>query len=132
MRNVNKREQSLLHLKSYTFALRVIKMSEYLKEGKEYILCKQVLGSGTSIGAFIRESEFAQSGADFTNKLGIALKEANETDYWLSLLKDSNYIEEDAFNSMDKDCSELIAMLVSSIKTVRNRIKNSKGDTHNS
>ena len=68
---------------------------------QEFILSKQILRSGTSIGASIRESEFAQSNADFINKLSISLKEANETDYWLNLLKDSDYIDSNAFNSME-------------------------------
>ena len=71
---------------------------------QEFILSKQILRSGTSIGASIRESEFAQSNADFINKLSISLKEANETDYWLNLLKDSDYIDSNAFNSMEIDC----------------------------
>ena len=70
---------------------------------QEFILSKQILRSGTSIGASIRESEFAQSNADFINKLSISLKEANETDYWLNLLKDSDYIDSNAFNSMEID-----------------------------
>ena len=74
---------------------------------QEFILSKQILRSGTSIGASIRESEFAQSNADFINKLSISLKEANETDYWLNLLKDSDYIDSNAFNSMEIDCGEL-------------------------
>ena len=72
---------------------------------QEFILSKQILRSGTSIGASIRESEFAQSNADFINKLSISLKEANETDYWLNLLKDSDYIDSNAFNSMEIDLS---------------------------
>ena len=78
---------------------------------QEFILSKQILRSGTSIGASIRESEFAQSNADFINKLSISLKEANETDYWLNLLKDSDYIDSNAFNSMEIDCGELIAQM---------------------
>ena len=91
---------------------------------QEFILSKQILRSGTSIGASIRESEFAQSNADFINKLSISLKEANETDYWLNLLKDSDYIDSNAFNSMEIDCRELIALLVSSIKTAKNNQMN--------
>ena len=89
---------------------------------QEFILSKQILRSGTSIGASIRESEFAQSNADFINKLSISLKEANETDYWLNLLKD--YIDSNAFNSMEIDCGKLIALLVSSIKTAKNNQMN--------
>ena len=121
MKNSRHRNNSLLHAKSYAFALRIIKMVRHLKEEKhEYILSKQVLRSGTSIGALVRESEFAQSPADFINKLSVALKEANETDYWLNLLKDSQYIDEKSFESIENECGELIALLVSSIKTVRN------------
>ncbi|MCR5574733.1 MAG: four helix bundle protein [Bacteroidaceae bacterium] len=118
---IRKRENSILHIKSYAFSLRIIKMYRFLLEGrKEYILSKQVLRSGTAIGALVRESEFAQSSADFINKLNIALKEANETDYWLNLLHDSDYIDDLSFNSIQDDCGELIALLISSIKTKRN------------
>lgn len=82
MKNSRQREDSLLHAKSYDFALRIIGMNKYLREQKEeFVLSKQILRSGTAIGALIRESEFAQSQADFVNKLSVALKEANETDY---------------------------------------------------
>ena len=90
-------------------------------EKKERVLSKQVLRSGTAVGALVRESEFAQSAADFINKLKIALKEANETDYWLSLLHDTRYMDDDAFNSMEADCKELIALLVSSINTLNKK-----------
>lgn len=113
----------MLHTKSYAFALRMIRMTKFLRDDKqEYVLSKQILRSGTAIGALIRESEFAQSRADFINKLSVALKEANETDYWLNLMKDSNYIDNSSFESMITDCGELIALLVSSIKTVKNNL----------
>ena len=99
-------------------------MARFLREEKqEFILSKQALRSGTAIGALIRESEFAQSNADFINKLSIALKEANETDYWLGLLLDSDYIDDQSFESMAIDCDELMALLISSIKTVKNNQK---------
>lgn len=121
MMNLRKRTDSVLHTKSYAFALRMISMVKYLKEKKhETILSKQVLRSGTAIGALIRESEFAQSPADFINKLSIALKEANETDYWLNLLKDAEYIDGNSFASMETECGELIALLIASIRTVKN------------
>ena len=124
MKNSRNRKNSLLHAKSYAFALRVISMNRYLREEvQEFVLSKQILRSGTAIGALIRESEFAQSQADFINKLSIALKEANETDYWLNLLHDSQYINEISFDSMENDCGELIALLVSSIRTVKNNMK---------
>ena len=125
MKNCHNRTNSLLNTKSYSFALRIVQMTKYLREMKqEFILSKQILRSGTSIGASIRESEFAQSNADFINKLSISLKEANETDYRLNLLKDSDYIDSNAFNSMEIDCGELIALLVSSIKTAKNNQMN--------
>jgi four helix bundle protein len=111
---------SPLKVKSYAFALRVVRANKYLAENKEYVLSKQLLRSGTAVGALIREAEFAQSPADFISKMSIALKEANETSYWLSILKDTQYIEEQIYLSMNSDCSELIKMLVSSIKTAKN------------
>jgi len=103
--------------KSYAFAIRVVKLSRFLQqEEKEFVLSKQVLRSGTAVGALIREAEFGQSRADFTSKMNIALKEANETEYWLSLLKDTEYLSEDQFRSLQSDCKELIAMLVSTVK----------------
>ena len=109
---------SPLKQKSYDFAIRVVKLSQYLqREKKEFVLSKQVLRSGTAIGALIREAEFAQSKADFANKMSIALKEANETEYWLCLLKDTGFISETQSESLRSDCSELIAMLVSTVKT---------------
>ena len=123
MKNSRNRTDSLLHAKSYVFALRIIRMTKFLRENKqEFILSKQILRSGTAIGALVRESEFAQSRPDFLNKLSVALKEANETDYWLNLLKDSDYIANNSFDSIDSDCGELIALLISSIKTVKNNM----------
>ncbi|WP_294613525.1 four helix bundle protein [uncultured Bacteroides sp.] len=130
MKNSRNRTDSLLHTKSYAFALRIISMTRFLREKKhETILSKQVLRSGTAVGALIRESEFAQSPADFINKLSIALKEANETDYWLNLLKDSEYIDDKSFASIETECGELIALLIASIRTVKNN-QNKDEDTH--
>ena len=113
--------KSILKDKSYAFAIRVVKLSQFLQsEKKEYVLSKQVLRSGTAVGALIREAEFGQSKADFISKMSISLKEANETEYWICILKDTNYIEQNLFESLQSDCKELIAMLVSSIKTAKN------------
>ena len=109
--------ENILKSKSYAFALRVIKLYKYLCANREYVLSKQVLRSGTAVGALVSESEFGQSKADFVSKLSIGLKEANETLYWLSLLKDSQYINEVMFESIKSDNEELIRLLVSSIKT---------------
>ena len=84
------------------------------------MLSKQILRSGTAIGALIREAEFGQSRADFRSKMYIALKEANETEYWLNLLKDTSLIGEKEFESISSDCSELIRMLVATVKTTAN------------
>lgn len=110
---------SVLREKSYPFALRIVKLTQYLNEHHEYILSKQILRSGTAVGALIKEAEFAQSRADFINKLNIALKEANETEYWLNLLKDGGYISGSMFESIRPEASELIKLLVSSIKTLK-------------
>lgn len=110
--------KSVLKDKSYMFAIRIVKLSQLLQsEKKEFVLSKQLLRSGTAIGALIREAEFGQSKADFTSKMNIALKETNETDYWLCLLKDTDYLDAKLFESLQKDCNELIAMLVSTVKT---------------
>lgn len=109
---------NVIHDKSYAFALRIVKAYKYLSENKkEYVLSKQVLRSGTAIGALVKESEHAQSKADFINKLSIALKEANETAYWLTLLKDGDFIDENSFISIKTDCDEIIKILVAIIKT---------------
>jgi four helix bundle protein len=114
-------KESVLKIKSYKFAIRIVKLSQFLtKEKKEFVLSKQILKSGTAIGALIREAEFAQSKADFINKMNIALKEANETIYWLEILKDTGYIDDKLFKSLNNDCEELIKMLVSTVKTSKN------------
>jgi len=112
-------KKSILKTKSYAFALRIVKLYKYLCTNREYVLSKQVLRSGTAIGALVSEAEFGQSKADFVSKLSIALKEANETLYWLNLLKDSEYLDEKMFESIKPDIEELIKLLVSSIKTAK-------------
>ncbi len=112
--------------KSYQFAIRIVKLSQLLQQDKkEFVLSKQVLRSGTAVGALIREAEFGQSKADFISKMSISLKEANETDYWLSLLKDTDFISKKLSESLQSDCKELIAMLVSTVKTCK-KMKNDK------
>jgi four helix bundle protein len=107
--------------KSYQFAIKIVTLSQSLiAEKREYVLSKQSIRSGTSIGALVRESEFAASRPDFINKLTVALKEANESEYWLMILFDTNYLLENYFNELLANCKELIAMLVSSIKTAKN------------
>ena len=116
------KRESVLKEKSYLFAIRIVKLSQFLQQEKrEYILSKQILRSGTAIGALIREAEFAQSNADYINKFSIALKETNETYYWLSLLKDTEYLENRLYESLSIDCKELLSMLVSTIKTLKTK-----------
>jgi len=115
-------KEKVVQDKSYVFALRMIKAFKYLtQEQREFVLSKQVLRSGTSIGALVKEAEHAQSSADFINKMNIALKEANETEYWLMLLKDSEYFDEKTYNSIHQDCSELIKLLASIVKTSKEK-----------
>ena len=109
-----------LNDKSFDFALRIIKLFKYMQaEHREYILSKQILRSGTAIGALVREARFAHSGADFLNKLTVALKEANETKYWLELLWKSEYINDKMYQSISPDIEELLKLLISSTKTVK-------------
>jgi len=115
--------ESILRDKSYLFALRVVRLYKHLnKQHKEYILSKQILRSGTSIGALVREAQYAQSTKDFINKLSIALKEANESEYWLILLKDSEYITKKMHDNIEPDINELIKMLTSSINTAKKNL----------
>ncbi|KYJ86112.1 four helix bundle protein [Sulfurovum riftiae] len=116
-------KKDLLRDKSFSFALRIVKLSQYLqKNHKEHILSKQILRSGTSIGALIREAQYAQSTADFLHKLTIALKEANETEYWLLILNESNYINEKMYNSIAPEIDELLKLLISSTKKIKESI----------
>lgn len=116
---------SILDQKSVAFSLRIIKAYRFLQENKnEYVLSKQLLRSGTAVGALVREAEFAESLNDFIHKLHIALKEANETDYWLLLLRESGYIDNASYLSIEQDCKELIKLLVSIIKTSKSHLKN--------
>ena len=115
-------DENFLYAKSYSFSIRIVNMVQYIhKESREFVLSKQVLRSGTAIGALISESKFAQSRADFQNKLMVALKEANETKYWLDLLKDTGYITPTIHKSMLSDNKELIGLLVSITKTIKNK-----------
>jgi four helix bundle protein len=116
--------ENIVMNKSYAFAIRIVKLYKYLvSEKKEFVLSKQLLRSGTAIGALIKESEHAQSKADFINKMNVALKEANESTYWLQLLKDSDFINEKEFESIYSDGEELIKLLISIVKSSKNSLK---------
>lgn len=117
-------ENNALADKSVSFATRIVRCFQYLQdEKKEFIISKQVLRSGTSIGANIHEAIYGQSTADFISKLSIALKEASETSYWIVVLKNGGYLEESVYTSLKKDVDEIIRMLISSIKTTRKNEK---------
>ncbi len=112
------RNDNIIVLKSKDFALRIIRLYVFLTESKrEYVLSKQILRCGTSIGANVKEAMRGQSKPDFYSKLNIALKEASETEYWLELLHESNMIDDAAFESIYFDCQEIIKILVSVTKT---------------
>lgn len=109
--------------KSFDFAVRIVNLYKHLtSEKKEYVLSKQLVRSGTSVGANVSEAIRGQSDADFISKLSIALKEANETDYWLKLLYKTDYLSEKEYESISKDANEKIAILVSIIKTMKNKL----------
>ena len=111
-------KENIIKTKSFDFALRIVKLYQYLVDTKkEFVLSKQLLRSGTAIGALVRESEHAESKADFIHKLSISLKEANETDYWIELLHKANYLEEKEFISLKRDLEENLKLLVSIIKS---------------
>ncbi|CCK80690.1 four helix bundle protein [Desulfobacula toluolica] len=115
------RENAVLE-KSFDFAVRIVNLNKHLvSRKKEFVLSKQVLRSGTAIGAMVREAQHAESNADFIHKLSIALKEANETDYWLLLLNRTQYIQADQFISLKNDMEELLKLLISIIKSAKKR-----------
>ncbi|MDA3838812.1 MAG: four helix bundle protein [Candidatus Delongbacteria bacterium] len=115
------KKSNIIKDKSFDFALRIIKLYKFLIEKKEFILSKQILRSGTSVGAMVRESEQAESKPDFIHKLAISLKEANETEYWMELLHKSDYIDTTQYESIKKDCKEILKLLTSIIKSSRGR-----------
>ncbi|MDD3962629.1 MAG: four helix bundle protein [Bacteroidales bacterium] len=117
-------KENVVKNKSFDFALRVVKMYQFLcEQKKEFALSKQLLRSGTAVGALVREAEQAESPADFIHKMAIALKEANETEYWIELLFQANYIDEPSYNSIKTDSTEILKLLISIIKTTKQNAK---------
>ena len=111
-------ESSLVLQKSFQFSIRIVRLYKYLiTEKREYVMSKQLLKSGTSIGANLREAKYAQSTLDFINKNSIALKEASETEYWLELLYCTDYLDDEGYSSIISDCNEIARLLVSIVKT---------------
>ena len=110
-------------LDSKAFAIRIIKLYKYLsEEKKEFVISKQILRSGTSIGANISESIFAQSRMDFVSKMSIALKEANETKYWLELLVETDYLTEEQYKSVAENVKKIIGTLVNIVNSTKNNV----------
>ena len=116
------KQDNVVKSKSFDFALDIVKLYKYLVyEEKEYVMSKQLLRSGTAVGALIREAEHAESKADFIHKLSISLKEANETDYWIDLLYKSEYLNKKLYMEVHSTIDELIRLLVSIIKSSKMR-----------
>ena len=114
-------KKNIIKEKSFVFAIEIVTLYKVLAERKEFVLSKQVLRSGTSIGANIREAEHAQSKADFIHKLSISLKEANETEYWLDLLYETKYINQIEFENIKPKIIELLKLLTSIINTSKSK-----------
>lgn len=113
---------SILQEKSYKFALRIVKLSQYLNDEKhEFVLSKKILDSGTAIGVLVEEARQGENRSDFSQKLSIANKEAFKTNFWLRLLRDGDFLNKKHAQSLLDDCEELQKMLISSLKTTRNQ-----------
>ncbi len=118
-------KENIIKDKSFLFSIRIIKLYKYLcEEKKEFVLSKQILRSGTSVGANVREAEHAESPTDFKHKMSIAQKEINETLYWLELLCATDYICKSQFESLNADAVEIIKLITTIIKTVKTNIAN--------
>jgi four helix bundle protein len=118
-------KENILKSKSFLFAIRIVKLYQFLcNEKKEFTLSKQLLRSGTSVGAMVREAEHAESKIDFKHKMAIGQKEINETIYWLELLKETNYLSQEQFDSINNDAIEIIKLITSIIKSVKATINN--------
>lgn len=115
--------ENIVKIKSFSFAVRIVKLYQYLcEQKKEFILSKQLLRSGTSVGAMVREAEHGESKNDFKHKMAIAQKEINETIYWLELLKETEYLTEEQFESMNADAVEIIKLITAIIKSAKSDI----------
>ena len=122
-------QKNILKEKSFALALRIIKLYKFLIENKkEYILSKQILRSGTSVGAMIREAQNAESKMDFVHKLAIAQKECDESIYWMELLVQSNYISKEAFESVSAEAEQVLKMIKSAILTTKRNIATKKNN----
>ena len=118
---MNEKKPNIIKDKRFAFALRIVKLNKFLIEKKEFILSKQLLRSGTAIGALVREAEHAESTAYFIHKMSIAQKEASETEYWIELLFQSDYLEEHQYESIISDIRELNKILASILITSKEK-----------
>jgi four helix bundle protein len=119
------KRENVIKDKSFAFAVRIVKLYKYLvDEKKEYVMAKQLLRSGTSVGAMVREAEHAESKNDFSHKMAIAQKEINETIYWLELLKETNYLSQAEFDNINNDAVEIIKLITSIIKSTKTNQSN--------
>ncbi|AVR44468.1 four helix bundle protein [Christiangramia fulva] len=115
-------KENIIKSKSFLFSVKVVTLYKLLvSEKKEFVMSKQLLRSGTAIGALVRESEHAESRQDFIHKLSIGLKEANETEYWIDLLNASDFLDHDQYQNFKKDIQEILRLLVSIIKTSKQK-----------
>src|SRR5690625_7033168 len=118
-------KENIVKNKSFEFAIRVVKLYQFLCDHKkEFVLSKQLLRSGTSVGAMVRDAEHAETKKDFIHKMAIAQKEINETMYWLELLQQTQYLNDEQFESVNNDALEIIKLITSIIKTSKTNIKN--------
>lgn len=118
---VNEMRENVVKVKSFAFAVRVVKLYQFLcEQKKEFVLSKQLLRSGTSVGAMVREAEHAETKNDFKHKMGIAQKEINETIYWLELLKETDYLTTEQFESINIDAVEIIKLITAILKSAKN------------
>jgi len=116
------KKDNLIKNKSFDFAIRIVNLSKLIAQReKEFIISKQLIRSGTSIGALIREAEHAESRADFIHKLSISLKEANETEYWIDILFKTNYISIQEYESIQADIKEILKLLISILKKLKEK-----------
>lgn len=123
------KQKAGIHELSYDFGCRIARLFLYLTEDseyKEFVISKQIYRSGTSVGANVRESKHAQSEADFLSKMSIAYKEADESDYWLNLLHDNGYLDDEQFQSLSHDCDRVLKVLTSIVKTMKEKIERGK------
>ena len=125
-------KENIIKIKSFAFAVRIVKLYKFLcSDKREFVLSKQLLRSGTSVGAVIREAEFAESKLDFKHKLHIAQKEINETIYWLELLRTTNYLVIEQFESINNDAVEIIKLLTSILRTTKSNLMSKNNGNNN-